>query len=107
VKKPVSAELTRDSYLHALALYVMAADHAAKAQALEKALARHLGCADEFGYMGHVTDGIWGGETSIEEFDLALERQGFTIPEELNRSRASDDAARTPRRGTGDRTPAK
>jgi hypothetical protein len=105
MKKPASAKLTRDSYLHALALYVMAADHAAKAQALEKTLARHLGCADEFGYMGHVTDGIWGGETSIEEFDRALERQGFTIPEELNRSTAPGDASQTPRRGIGDRTP--
>jgi hypothetical protein len=105
MKKPAIGELTRDSYLNALALYVMAADHAAKAQALEKALARHLGCADEFGYMGHVTDGIWGGETSIEEFDRALKLQGFTLPAELDRSRASDDASQTPRRGIGDRTP--
>jgi hypothetical protein len=105
MKKPAIGELTRDSYLHALALYVMAADHAAKAQALEKALARHLGCADEFGYMGHVTDGIWNGETSIDAFERALEREGFTIPEELKRSTAPDDDAQTPRRGKGDRTP--
>lgn len=100
-------KLSRSSYLHALALYVMAADHVAKAQVLEKALARYLKCGDEYGYMEHITDSIWSGETSIEAFDRVLERQGFTIPEELKRSSVDDDDAQTPRRGTGARKRAK